>query len=95
MAAYIGTLCALVPILSVMIAASSRVWFLFPFYFANFCGICVWLRRMRREGWGEAKLIYEDLPAIVTDLGIKELTYAGTEAQLRRTAAGNAGHAAS
>ncbi len=92
-AAYIGTLCALVPILSVMIAASSRVWFLFPFYFANFCGLYIWVRRMRREGWGEAKLIYEDLPAVVTDLGIKELTYAGTEAQLRRTAAGDAGHA--
>jgi len=40
------------------------------------------------EDPGEAKLIYEDLPAVVTDLGIKELTYAGTEAQLRRTAAG-------
>jgi putative ABC transport system permease protein len=92
-AAYIGTLCALVPILSVMIAASSRIWFLFPFYFANFCGIYIWVRRMRREGWGEAKLIYEDLPAVVTDLGIKELTYAGTEAQLRRTFAGDAGHA--
>ena len=92
-AAYIGTLCALVPILSVMIAASSRVWFLFPFYFANFCGLYIWVRRMRREGWGEAKLLYEDLPAVVTDLGIKELTYAGTEAQLRRSAAGDAGHA--
>ena len=92
-AAYFGVLCVLVPILSVMIAASSRVWFLFPFYLANFAGIYIWVRRMRREGWGEAKLIYEDLPAVVTDLGIKELTYAGTEAQLRRTLAGDAGHA--
>src|ERR1019366_2012984 len=33
------------------------------------------------------------LCAVVPDLGIKELTYAGTEAQLRRTAAGDAGHA--
>ena len=89
---YIGMLCAVVPILSVMIAASSRVWFLFPFYLANFAALWIWLRRQRREGWGEAKLLYEDLPAVVTDLGIKELTYAGTEAQLRRTAAGNAGH---
>jgi hypothetical protein len=84
---YIAVLCAVVPILSVMIATSSQVWFLFPFYLLDFGGIWIWLRRMRREGWGEAKLYYEDLPAVVTDLGIKELTYAGTEAQLRRTAA--------
>jgi len=85
---YIGMLCAVVPILSVMIAAAGRAWFLFPFYLPLFGGLYIWLRRLRREGWGEAKLIYEDLPAVVTDLGIKELTYAGTEAQLRRTAAG-------
>jgi hypothetical protein len=90
---YIGMLCAVVPILSVMIAAAGRAWFLFPFYLPLFGGLYIWLRRLRREGWGEAKLIYEDLPAVVTDLGIKELTYAGTEAQLRRTAAGDAGHA--
>ena len=39
-----------------------------------------------REGWGEARLIYEDVPAVVTDLGIKEMTYATTQAQLRRAA---------
>src|ERR1035438_10794888 len=90
---YIAMLCAVVPILSDLIATASRVWFLFPFFLAGFGGIYIWMRRLRREGWGEAKLIYEDLPAVVTDLGIKELTYAGTEAQLRRTAAGDAGHA--
>jgi hypothetical protein len=84
---YIAVLCAVVPILSIMIGASSRAWFLFPFYLLSFGGLYIWLRGMRREGWGEAKLIYEDWPAVVTDLGIKELTYAGTEAQLRRTAA--------
>ena len=82
---YIAVLCAIVPILSVVIAAASRFWPLFPFYLLNFGALWIWLRRRRREGWGEAKLIYEDLPAVVTDLGIKELTYAGTQAQLRRT----------
>jgi hypothetical protein len=83
---YLAMLCAVVPILTVVIATSSQVWFLFPFYLADIGGVYIWLRRNRREGWGEAKLLYEDLPA-VTDLGIKDLTYAGAEAQLRRTAA--------
>jgi ABC-type bacteriocin/lantibiotic exporter with double-glycine peptidase domain len=75
---YIAVLSAVVPVLSVMIAAAGEFWFLFPFYLLNFGGIWIWLRRLRREGWGEAKLIYEDLPAVVTDLGIKDLTYAGS-----------------
>jgi hypothetical protein len=86
---YIAVLCAVVPILSVMIAAAGEFWFLFPFYLLNFGGIWIWMRRLRREGWGEAKLIYEDLPTAVTDLGIHQLTYAGTQAQLRRNAAQN------
>jgi len=90
---YIAALCALVPMLSVMIAAASEIPFLFPVYLLNFGGLWIWLRKQRREGWGEARLLYEDLPAVVTDLGIKELTYAGTEAQLGRNAARDAGHA--
>ena len=82
---YIAVLCGMVPIVSVVIATASQVWFVYPFYLLNFAAIYIWLRRQRREGWGEAKLIYEDLPAVVTDLGIKELTYAGTQAQRRRT----------
>jgi len=82
-AGYTGVLCAIVPMVSVMIAVASQVSFLFPVYLLNFGALWVWLRRRRREGWGEARLIYEDTPAVVTDLGIKELTYAGTAAQLR------------
>ena len=82
--AYIAVLCAIVPMLSVMLVVGAEVWFLFPFYLANFAGIWIWLRSLRRDGWGEAKMIYDDTPAVVTDLGIKDLTYAGTEAQLRR-----------
>jgi hypothetical protein len=74
---YIAVLCAIVPMISVQIAVASEVWFLFPVYLVNFAGIWIFLRRRRREGWGEARLIYDDLPAVVTDLGIKELTYAG------------------
>jgi hypothetical protein len=85
---YIAVLCGLVPIISLLIATASQVWFVYPFYLLNFAGLYIWLRRRRREGWGEAKLLYEDLPAIVTDLGIKELTYTGTQAQLRRPVEG-------
>lgn len=84
---YIAALCAAVPILSVMIAAASVIPFLFPIYLLNFGGFYIFLRRQRREGWGEAKLLYEDLPAALPDLGIKDLTYAGAGAQLAREAA--------
>ena len=61
---YIAVLCGMVPVISVVIATASQVWFVYPFYLLNFAGIYVWLRRQRREGWGEAKLMYEDLPAV-------------------------------
>ncbi len=83
---YLGMLCAAVPVLAVAIAVGSQVLFLFPIYLAMFGGLWIWLRRRRREGWGEAKLIYEDLPAVVTDIGIKEVTNTGG-AQIRETAA--------
>jgi hypothetical protein len=75
--AYIAVLCAIVPILSGMIAASTAFAPLFPVYFLDFGAIWFWLRRRRREGWGEAKLLYEDVPAEVADLGIKDVTYSG------------------
>ncbi len=73
---YIAVLCAIMPILSGMIATSSVFAPLFPFYLVDFGAIWLWLRRQRREGWGEAKLIYEEVPAVVTDLGIKDISFA-------------------
>ena len=84
---YFAVLCVIVPILSVIVAASSQVLFFFPIYLVNFVGHWIWLRRRRLEGWGEAKLLYEDLPATVASLGIHEVTYAGSQAQLGRIAA--------
>jgi len=83
---YMALLGVLVPILSVLTAVGNQALFLFPIYLAMFAALWIWQRRRRREGWGEAKLIYEDQLAVVTDLGIKELTYAGTATQIRRTA---------
>ena len=85
-AKYMAMLCAVVPILTVAIAVGSQVLFLFPIYLAMFGGLWIWLRQRRREGWGDAKLTYEDVPAVVTDLGIREVTSAGTAAQLRGAA---------
>lgn len=84
-AEYIALLGAVVPVLAVVIVVATQVSFLFPIFLAIFGSLWIFLRIRRREGWGEAKLLFEDLPAVVADLGIKEITYAGTAAQLRRT----------
>jgi putative ABC transport system permease protein len=97
LSSYFIALCALVPMLTVMISTAAMVGGMLPGFYiaflANFGLIWFFARRRRRDGWGEARILYEDLPQVVLDLGIKELTYAGTEAQFRRTAAGNAGYA--
>jgi len=85
-AKYLAMLGAVVPILSVVIAVGSQVLFLFPIYLALFGGLWTWLRRRRREGWGEAKLIYEETAAVVMELGIREVTGAGMTAEIRGTA---------
>ena len=84
-AKYVALLGAGVPVLAVVIVVAIQVSFLFPVFLAIFGGLWIFLRIRRREGWGEAKLMYEDAPAVVTDLGIKDVTYAGTAAQLRPT----------
>jgi len=85
-AKYIAILGALVPILSVMVAVAAEVWWLFPVYGLNFAAIWIWARCLRREGWGETKLLYQDEQTAVTNLGIKELTYTGTAAHIQRNA---------
>jgi hypothetical protein len=72
--AYIVVLGILVPMVSVMIAAASRFVPLFVIYAAGF-GFGWWkLHGMRRDGWGEAVLMYEDTPAELLDLGIAEIS---------------------
>jgi len=97
LASYVGALCVAVPMVSVMIGTAAHAGGMLPGlylgYLANFGVIWFFARRRRRDGWGEARILYEDLPRVVYDLGIKEMTYAGTQAQLRRDTAGDAGHA--
>lgn len=84
-AKYIALLGVMAPILAIVIVVAIQVLFLFPFFLAIFGGLWVFLRIRRREGWGEAKLMYEDLPAVVADLGIREITYAGCASRPRPT----------
>ena len=65
----------LIPILAVVIRRGSLYPRNFPLMAATFAGIWWWARRRRLEGWGEAKLIYEDVIEIVPRLGISELSY--------------------
>ena len=72
--AYIVVLGILAPLVTVMIAAAARFLPLFVIFATGF-GAGWWkLRSMRREGWGEARLMYEDTPAEVLDLGISEIS---------------------
>jgi hypothetical protein len=79
---YFAALCVIVPIIAVMVATASAVWFLFPVYFLNLGGIWFWLHRIRRDGWGDARLIYDDAPGAVVDLGIRDVTYSTSRAQI-------------
>jgi putative ABC transport system permease protein len=74
-AMYIITLCALVPILAVLLAAAADFVPLFPFVLALFGGIWIWVRRSRKDGWGEARLLYQELPDALPDLGIAEMVW--------------------
>jgi len=77
---WLESLGVLLPLLSVMIAAASRITGIFVVYLAIFLALWIWLRRRRREGWGEARLLYEDLGEALLDLGIKDMAYRGPDA---------------
>ncbi len=66
---YLAVLCVVIPIVSVMIAAAAEIPFLYPIYLVWFTFDFLWARRLRREGWGDSKLLYEDLPDAY-DLGL-------------------------
>jgi len=72
-AGYMGALCALVPLLTLMIATAAQFPLLLTIYGPFFGGIWIWARARRREGWGEDPLLYEDLPEGMPNLGIAEM----------------------
>ena len=71
---YIVVLGILVPMVTVMIAAASRFEPLFVVYGTAFLAGWLKLRSMRREGISEAKLMYEDTPAEILDLGTSDVS---------------------
>jgi hypothetical protein len=71
---WIVVLGVLVPVLARIIAAMSRLSGSFLITALIFGGSWLWARRSRLEGWGEAHLIYEDLPDAPPSLGIHEMS---------------------
>jgi hypothetical protein len=83
-AGYMGVLCAIVPMLTVIIATAAKFPPLFVAFLFFFGGIAIWARKRRLDGWGEDRLFYEELPEGVPDLGITEMSWHGaTERTLR------------
>jgi predicted permease len=75
LASWIAVLCVVTPFLTMVIATVARMPELFLIYGAFFVGDWIWARKRRMEGWGESKLVYQDLLDSVTSLGIKDMTY--------------------
>ncbi len=74
-AAWLAVFGLVVPALTRIIAAMSQMWQLSLVFFLILAAVRFWTRSLRRETWGEGKLIYEDTPNTAPDLGIGELTY--------------------
>jgi hypothetical protein len=68
---YLGALFFLAPALSIIIATVSQLAGLFAIFAAGLGAFWIWTRRQRKQGWGEATLIYEDDPEALPDLGLK------------------------
>ena len=68
---YLAAIFFLAPALSILVATVSQMIALFVPFAAGFASLWLWMRRRRREGWGEAKLIYEDDSEKLVDLGLR------------------------
>ena len=76
---WIAVLGVLTPILAIIISTVAQMPELFLIYGVCFAGDWIWARKRRLEGWGESRLIYQDLFGEVTSLGIKDMTYRSTD----------------
>lgn len=74
-ATWFFVLAMLVPLMALMIRALSEFMSVFLIYFPAFAAIWIWAHRRRRQGWGESKILYEDIPGDMPNLGIRELTW--------------------
>jgi hypothetical protein len=68
---YLAVLMFVVPALSILIATLAQMTEIFFPGAAALAAVWLWMRVRRREGWGESKLLYEDLPVVAPDLGLR------------------------
>jgi hypothetical protein len=71
LAGYIAMLGLLVPVLAIVIKGVAGMWELFLVYGAAFAGFWIWMRVRRRDGWGQGKMLYEELPEALPNLGLR------------------------
>jgi predicted permease len=75
--AWLVALNMVVPLIARMVATLAQMPAIFAVYSAAFVALWLWARRRRRDGWGEAPLLYEDTHGRPPDLGIRELSFGG------------------
>jgi hypothetical protein len=68
---FLAAIFIVAPPLAVLIAAYSQLPATFAIIGLAFAAAWLWMRHLRRQGWGEARLIYEDSPDAMADLGLK------------------------
>jgi predicted permease len=68
----------IVPLIARIVASLAQMGWVFAAYSPVFVAVLVWARWRRRDGWGEAPLLYEDTVDAVADLGIREMGFGGT-----------------
>jgi fatty acid desaturase len=71
LAGWLAAIGVAVPMLTIIISTASRMTVPFLIYLSMFVGVWIWARRFRRDGWGEAPMLYEDLPDALPDLGLR------------------------
>jgi hypothetical protein len=72
---WLAVLVVLVPALARIIAAMSQWNEPFLIFAVIFGSVWLWARKQRSDGWGEAKLMFEDLAETVPHLGISEMSH--------------------
>jgi hypothetical protein len=70
-ASWVAVLGALVPVLTFVVMVAGRRMEPFLIFLGIFGAAWIWARRLRREGWGESRILYEDLTEIVPNLGLR------------------------
>ena len=80
--AWLAILILVIPRIALMVAALAQLPEVFAIYSVMFVAAWIWARLRRRDGWGDAPLVYEDTQGTPLDLGIRELSYGGVRAQM-------------